>query len=244
MSSPRWLLVVAVIALLGLLIMSPGVFPAHPPVAAQTGGDVRTVTVTGHAVTSQAPDMATIHVGVVSQAGTATEAREQNAAAMEQLRSGLQRAGVAAGDMSTSYFAIQPVYDYGAGGREPRISGFQAEQMLQIKTKQVDQVGALIDAAVAAGANRVHGVEFSLSDPTALRNRLFDSAVNDARQKAELLAKTAGLQVARVLTIEENIGSSSPVVMRLATDTAAAGTVITPGDQEVSASVTVVFEMR
>src|SRR5690606_8866725 len=98
MSSPRWLLVVAVIALLGLLIMSPGVFPAHPPVAAQTGGDVRTVTVTGHAVTSQAPDMATIHVGVVSQAGTATEAREQNAAAMEQLRSGLQRAGVAAGD--------------------------------------------------------------------------------------------------------------------------------------------------
>lgn len=244
MSLPRWLPIVAVMAVFGLLIAGPSLLPGNSPVAAQTDGEVQTVTVIGHAVAKQAPDTAMIQVGVVSRAKTAKEAREQNAQAMDRLRNGLQRAGVAAGDISTSHYSLNPVYDYGTDGREPRITGFQVEQMLEVKTKQVDQVGALIDAAVAAGANRVQGVQFGLSDPTALRNRLFDNAVQDARQKAERLASAAGLQVTRVLEIEEQFESRLPVFTRVQAEAVVADTVITPGDQEVSVSVLAVFEMR
>lgn len=244
MSFPRWLPVAAVLVLFGMLIGGPGLLPSSGQVSAQDDPNVQTVTVTGHAVANQAPDMAIVQVGVVTQAGSATEAREQNAAAMARLRSALEQAGVAAGDMSTSHFSLHPVYDYGPNGREPRISGFQVEQVLQVKTKQVDKVGALIDAAVSAGANRISGVQFSLSDPESLRNRLFDNAVQDAREKAERLSAAAGMQVTRVLKIEEQAGGPIPIIRRINVEAVTADTVITPGDQEVSASVTVVFEMR
>lgn len=244
MSMPRWLPAAALVALLGLAIVGPGLLTPSDPVAAQNDPEVRTVTVTGQAVAKQAPDTATLQVGVVTQANTATAARDQNAEAMAKLREALKRAGVADGDIATSSFSIHPMYDYGPDGREPRISGFQVEQMLQVETKQVDRVGALIDAAVSGGANRVHGVQFSVSDPTALRNHLFDSAVQDARQKAERLAAAAGARVTRVLQIHEHADARTPIVMRVQADAAAAGTIITPGEQDVAASVTVVFEMQ
>lgn len=187
-----------------LALMAVLALPLAGPLAAQEAP--RRITVTGEGRVEAAPDLATLTAGVQSEALTAAPALEATSTAMRAVFDALAAAGIAPADMQTSQLSVDPVWaDDGSG----RVRGYSASNLVTIRVRDVTQLGAVIDAVGAAGANRVFGVAFELAEPRAQLDAARERAVADARAKAELLAKAAGVTLGPVLSIREG-GEPAP----------------------------------
>jgi hypothetical protein len=194
-----------------------------------------------------APDMATISLGVVTEGRTAAEAMAENSRRMTGLTQALRRAGVAERDIQTSNVSVNPVYVY-AENQSPRITGYQANNTVSARVRNLDNTGRVIDAAVSAGGNTVNGISFSHADPDAQLNAARRDAAREARERADLYAQAFGLRVHRVISINEGGGYSPPMPMpymaaRMA-DQAAPPPPVAPGEISTSLTVNVVYELR
>lgn len=166
--------VIAAVALIVAVIVGPmltGWRAMGQVVAALTAGDtagsVKGITVVGTGKVTLKPDLATIVVGVQAQATTAAKAQSQASAATAKIIAAVKGQGVADADITSQWISLQPQYDYSANGAAPpRVTGYQANQSLAVKVRQIDKAGPVIDAAVGAGANQVGGISFSVADPT------------------------------------------------------------------------------
>ena len=201
------------------------------------------LTVTGQGEAHAAPDMATITVGAVSEAATAAEALEQNSAQVSAAIDALKAAGVEARDIQTNGFSVQPRY---VNDREansaPRIDGYRVSNSVMVRVRQLDTVGSLLDTLVKAGANDIGGISFGISDADALQD---EARVADARHKAELYAEAAGVKLGDIRAIDESGGGfpgPQPVMRMKAMEAAPAP--IEAGEQTISASVRVIYEIR
>jgi uncharacterized protein YggE len=166
------------------------------------------------------PDVANFSAGVVTQAKTAGEAMAANAERMEAVIAALKRAGVAERDIQTATLSLQPQYYYpqpeprvervpGAQPPEPqppRIIGYEARNNVQVRVRRLTEMGKVIDTLVTAGANQVDGPHFMLDEPDAALDEARADAMRNARQRAELYARTAGLRVGRIVSINEQGG--------------------------------------
>ena len=206
------------------------------------------IRVTGMGEVRAAPDQATADFAVENIASNAQEAAAANAQAMERVIAALVRAGVPRERIETRDYNVFPDYDQRPveQGGEPRIRGYRVMNTVSATTNDINRVGALIDAALAAGANRVHGVRFSLRDPQRFRAQAIVEATRRARADAEALAGAMGLQLGMVReasTLE--VGYGVPVMMAREgmADMAAQGapTPINPGEQTVRATVMIVY---
>ena len=142
-------------ALLGGL-RSPGV------VAAASGDPTHGITVQGTATISVKPDQATISLGVDTQASTATQAQSNASKAMAAVIAAVKGQGVADTDLTTAGISLSPSYGDQLPSGSPRVTGYQASQSLTITVRDLDKVGPIIDAGVAAGATSVGGISFTL----------------------------------------------------------------------------------
>jgi uncharacterized protein len=194
-----------------------------------------TVSVTGAGTVSAVPDRAEITAGVETRRATASAALAANAAAMEDVIGALRAAGGEA--LTTQVVSLSPVTD-DAG----KPSGFVASNAVSAETS-LARAGALVDAAVAAGANTVWGPTLSRSDADALYRKALAAAVDDARLRAGVLAGAAGREVGRVVAIVEQ-GASVPPLFAKAEAASDAQTPIVSGPQETAATVSVTFELR
>ncbi|MCS6987265.1 MAG: SIMPL domain-containing protein [Sphingomonadaceae bacterium] len=213
------------------------------PVTAETPPRL---TVTAQASVKARPDMATIGAGVVTQAPDAGAALAANGERMGRVVSALKRAGVADRDIRTAQVTVQPQYRYG-DGRRPQITGYEATNSVTVRLRDLARVGPVIQALVAEGANRIDGPAFGIDRPEPLLDQARAEAVRRARARAEVLAAAAGVKLGRVLEITEG-DARPPIVplMRAAAPMAAevaAAPPVEPGEQEVSATVTIVFEI-
>ena len=205
----------------------------------------RTISVTGTGSVEAAPDMATLMIGVTTQAETAAEALAANTEATNAVIARLTASGVAARDMQTSNLSINPNwtgYD-SASVTGPVISGYVATNMLTIRVRQLDGLGAVLDAAVADGANTLNGLSFGLADPEPALNEARKEAVADARARAELLATAAGVKLGGILSISETQAYSEPVPMFRA-DASAAPVPVAGGELGLSANVTILYKIE
>lgn len=192
-----------------------------------TGG----ITVQGSASASGVPTRAELSLGVESRADTAKEALAANGTAMRKVLAAIRAAG--GQDLRTQSVWVSSIY----GQKGPQ--GYTATNSVTT-TIEVAKAGALIDAAVAAGANQVSGPSMSVADEQALYRKALQSAVADARKRAEALAEAGGVTLGRVTAIVEG-GGSAPMPMAMAAKAADASTPIEPGTQDVSAQVSVTF---
>jgi uncharacterized protein YggE len=228
----------ALLPLLGLLVAAAPV----PAWAEETKPLVPSITVVGSGKASATPDMARVQVGVVTEAPSAVKALKDNNDAMARLFSTLEGRGIAKKDMQTSNFSVFPQYKRGPHGEQlTEIVGYRVSNQVAVKVRKLDSLGVVLDEVVQQGANAVQGVSFSVAEPTPLLDEARRKAVADARRKAELYAKEAGVQVGAVLLIQE---ATPRVPTPLAMDFArgAAGAVpIAEGEQEFGASVTVTY---
>lgn len=238
-----------VLSLAMAMLAAPAVLHAQqPPRPAEPGP--RTIRVVGVGEARAAPDEAHVDFGVETSAPTAQAAAEQNARAMERVVRALTEAGIARRDIGTNNYSVFP--DYAPprpGTEEPTLRGYRVVNTVTARTERIPQVGRLIDAALQAGANRVNGVRFGLKNSEGVRAEAIRGAVAKARADAAAIAAALGVRLGAVLDAS-TAGGQPPVFARLEMAQArgfaadAASTPIEPGQQTVTASVTLVYAIE
>jgi uncharacterized protein YggE len=201
------------------------------------------ITVTGEGRASAAPDMATLSLGVTTQAEEAAAAMRANAEAMAAVLARLADLGIAEADLQTSSITLSPRWEPPrADETEPRVTGFVASNMLTVEVRDLATLGGAIDAAVGDGANTLGGLVFGISDDRALREAARRAAVADAADKARVLAEAAGVRLGAVAEIVEGGIMGGPMFARM--DMAAAEAVpVAPGEVELQVTVTMTWEI-
>ena len=195
---------------------------------------------------SRVPDIARINAGVVTQAPTATAAIEQNARRMNAVRSALRRAGIADRDIQTSNVSLNPDYRY-VENQSPQLVGYRAGNEVTVRFRDIANTGRILDALVAQGANQINGPMLGLDKPEAALDEARTAALRTAQARAELYARALGKRVRRVLSVSEAGIGHQPVPRPMAEARGAsdmAQTKIDPGEQIVSISLTVSYELQ
>jgi uncharacterized protein YggE len=196
-----------------------------------------TVTTLGHGVITIAPDEATVTAGVHTQAASASAALAENAKLMNAVVAALKAAG--GQELQTQQVSLYPQTD-----QQGQVNAYVADNSVSAKTK-IAGAGALIDAAVGAGANTVNGPTLSVSDSDARYRDALGLAVADARLKAEALAKAGGFGVGPVSVVtEQGANNPTPVFQAVGAAAKTDSTPIEPGTQDVTADVVVTFRIR
>jgi uncharacterized protein len=207
--------------------------------ASDTSGEGITVTGIGHV--DAVPDEAEFSLGVTTEGQTAREALTANSARMRRLIAALKAAGVAAQDIKTQNVSVGQNYDDG-----PEADGYAATNSVSVRIRELDRAGAVLEAAANAGANQVYGPALTREDREGLEQKALENAVANARKRAGTLANAAGVGVGRVTAIAEAVEGGGVVYegARMAMDTAQAKVPIEKGTEEITASVTVTFEIE
>jgi uncharacterized protein len=202
------------------------------------------ISVTGEAHISVAPDLAQIDAGVTSDAKTAREASDANNAAMGKVLLALKGAGIDEKDYQTARLSLQPQNSVARPGAPSIVIGYRASNRVTIRLRDVTKLAGVIDTLVAAGANDIGGVNFEVSQASKLLDDAREQAVADARRKAEIYAKAAGVTLGAPLSISEE-GSGQPTFRaRMAVPMAAAPTPVAVGEETLSITVGVSWAIK
>jgi len=203
--------------------------------------------------------------GVVTQGATAGDALTSNARKMDDVVRALKRTGIADRDIQTSTLSLQPQYSNPeqeaqlrarmtrepyvppAQPQAPRVIGYEARNPVQVRVRKLGAMGQIIDTLVSSGANQVDGPSFTLDQPRAALDEARTEAVQEARARAELYAKAAGLRVTRILSIAETGGYYPVQPMAMSSRDAGAPppqpppSPIAPGELTMGVNVSVQF---
>lgn len=211
---------------------------AQPRLAhtATTAAADRTIVVTGNGSVSAVPDRATFQFGVDTTARTAADALGRNSTAAAAVIAALKSAGVADSDLQTAGVSLSPQMSQDGTS----IVGYTASNSVTA-TIALAKAGALVDAAVGAGADTVSGPGLDRSDRASLYRDALKQAVTDAQAKAQAIAAAAGLQLGAVQTIAEGSSAPPPIPMDARAAGASVPTPIEPGTQTIDATVSVTY---
>lgn len=211
--------------------------------------DGTTLSVTGNGTVLVESDLAIVTVGVQETSKDVLEAQSTVNEKIAAIKQALLDAGVEESSINTDSINIYANYDY--SDNTEVIVGYTARNSLSVRTTDMDNVGSLIDAAFAAGANTLDNVQFTVQDDTQAREQALTMAVEDARRKADVLASAAGLQVASIESISEGGVSVYDSMRNYAADTVmaakesgGAGTLVQAALVSVDATVSMEFELQ
>lgn len=235
------------------LVLIPLLLACAPAMAQQppTSTSAAATMSTAHIMTSARgeararPDRATVMIGVQTRAATAAQAASENATKQEAVLAALRRLGLTNDELSTVEYNVYPEMRYNREGEEPKIVGYTVQNSIRADVRRIDQIGAVLDAALGAGANAINSLTFHASNIEAVRRQAIAQAMENARADAEVLARAAGGTLGRLIeasTVEVAIPIMRQSLARMDAAQAAPPTPIQPGEQEVSASVTAMWE--
>ena len=212
--------------------------PAQTQTQTNTARDlVAIITSSGEGRREMAPDKATIVLGVETRAKTPAAAASANADRMTAIRAALVRAGVAERDIATARYSLGLEYT----GRQPPDTQYVAANLVTVTTRQLDQVGRIIDTGLGAGANNINSLQYDLTDRTNAQAEALGDAVANARRQAEVMATAAGGRLGELVELGTSPGEYRPFFagdMAMARmQASAAPTPVSPGQVIVSASV-------
>jgi uncharacterized protein YggE len=216
------------------LLAAPALAQTVPPPA---------ISVTGEATVQVAPDQAQIDGGVANDARTAREASDANNAAMGKVLLALKGAGIDEKDFQTSRLSLQPQYAPNRSGPSP-IVGYRAANRVTIRVRDVSKLANIIDVLVGAGANDIGGINFMVSQASKLLDEAREQAISDARRKAQIYARAAGVTLGEPLAISEQ-SSPSPIFRgKVATGMVAATAPVAQGEETLSVTVNVSWAIK
>ncbi|SMH50682.1 SIMPL domain-containing protein [Mesorhizobium australicum] len=205
------------------------------------------IVVTGQGEAAIAPDMAVLTLGVMRQADTARAALDAANAAMAEVTAAMKAEGVADRDLQTSNFSISPVYAYPTSdqqGQPPKITGYEVNNTLTVRLREIAKVGTVLDKAVTLGVNQGGGISFTNDDPSAALTEARIKAIKNATAKAKTLAEAAGVGLGKVIEISEQsyMPQAVPYAMKVR-DAAAASVPVEAGENAYRVDVNVTFEL-
>ncbi|MEH2559709.1 uncharacterized protein YggE [Bradyrhizobium algeriense] len=203
------------------------------------------ISVTGEANVSVPPDQAQIDGGVTSDAKTAREASDANNAAMGKVLAALKGAGIEEKDYQTSRLSLQPQFATSskASERTPGIVSFRASNRVTVRIRDVAKVANIIDVLVGAGANEIGGINFTVTQTSKHLDEAREKAIADARRKAEIYAKAAGVTLGEPISISEE-GAPVPLHRGKVAAPMAAGAPVAQGEETLSVTVNVSWAIK
>lgn len=209
---------------------------------AQSAQPESQITVSGEGSVFAVPDMALITMGATAEAETAKAAMDQTSDITAAILEQLAGFDIAPRDMQTSDLSLQPVWsNRSESNGRPRIDGYQASNRVTVRIRNLANLGPVLDAVLTDGANRLNGLQFTVSDPDPLMNEARRKAVADARAKAELLAEAAGVELGRLISLGEQ-GNYAPRPEMMSMARASDGGVpVAEGETEIRAGVSMVY---
>jgi uncharacterized protein YggE len=217
------------------LLTAPALAQTMPPSA---------ISVIGEANVSVAPDQAQIEGGVTSDAKTAREASDANNATMGKVLLALKGAGIEEKDYQTSRLSLQPQFATPSKVSDrPGIVSFRASNRVTVKVRDVAKVANVIDVLVGAGANEIGGINFTVTQASKVLDEAREKAIADARRKAEIYAKAAGVTLGEPISISEE-GAPTPMFRGKMAAPMAAGAPVAQGEETLSVTVGVTWAIK
>ena len=214
----------------------------------------RAIRVSGSAVVSLAADTASIQIGVNTRKETVKEAQKENAALMAAVMDAIKGAGIDEKDIMTSQFNVFSSYEYSTGsfGKETRTLYYEVQNNVTVTIHDLTMVGAVLDAAMEAGANTTYGISFTSTQANEAYQKALTRAAEDAMTKAKVLSAAAGVELGELIRIDatqnsggyfrETYGIANSYAYSAKTDDA--GTGITGGDLTVTADVVLEYAIK
>jgi uncharacterized protein YggE len=229
------------------LALAAAMVLAISPAFAQTA-PARTLSITGNGEVHAAPDAALVATGVVAESETAAAALKANSAALSKVLETIHALGVEAKDLQTRGLALQARHyrpDKPGPADRPRIIGYTAANEVTVRVRDLAKLGDLLDKVTVAGANRIDGIEFIVSNREGLLDEARRKAVADAKDKAQLYAQAAGFTLGKIMSFtEESVPSPRPMARAMAaTDAAPAPVPVEAGEMTLSVRVRVVWSL-
>lgn len=205
-----------------------------------------TITVSGEGKAIGIPDVASINFSVITEKMSAKDVMQENAKEMNEIIQFIKESGVEAKDVKTSGYYLTPRYDWTEGKRISK--GYELTSTLAVKIRNLEKISDLIDGAVALGANQVSDIQFVIDEPEKLQKEAREKAISQAKEKAEEIAKAAGLKLGKVISFSESATPSIDFYPRALSAKEAAGGGATPeieaGSQEIQSVVSLIFEVK
>lgn len=239
----EWLLIVAL--LVGLVLGA-----ARP--ARAEGTDLtrpREITVTASGQVAAKPDQATVQAGVSANARSAKAALAANSAAMQSVLDGLKAAGIESRDLQTTNFSLQPVFENSQDGKPPKFSGYQVNNAVTVRVRDLSRLGEVLDLVIGKGSNDVGSVSLIVSKADELKDEARKAAVENATRIARAYASAAGVGLGDLLLISDSTFAIEPrptifADRPLLRKSAAAPAPIEAGEQLLEAQVTMVWAIK
>jgi hypothetical protein len=231
--------------LVGQAACTPTTAETGGPEAGPEAGD-RTISVSGSGTVAADPDRVVVRLGVETMAETAEAALSENSEQMQAVIDALTEAGVPEENIQTQTVRLEP--QYASPEREPgqpterELVGYLAANVVRVSSEDLDGIGDLLDAATQAGANRVEGISFEVTNPEDVLGEARELAWENARQKAEQLAGLSAAELGDVLSISESTRGPQPVF--LGAEREAAAVPIQPGTEEIRVDLQVVWALE
>ena len=203
--------------------------------------------VSGSGKVMAVPDVATLSLGIEAQDDSVALAQSQAVEAMDKVKAALTGNGVAEKDIQTRYFNVQRITRWDQDKQQEVAIGYRVTNMVTAKIRELDKVGAIIDAVAVAGGDltRIDNIGFSVDDPSGYYAEAREKAVTDARVKAEQMAELSGVKLGKPTYISESFYMPGPIyrqdMIAKAEGAPAVETPISPGEMEISLSVQIAY---
>ena len=218
---------------------------AQPALADETP-TTATLQASGQGTANVVPDIAIVSLGVSSSGRSASDALTANSTALTAAIAAVEAAGVAEKDIATTGLNIYPVYATNSDGTQvqpPKVTGYSVSNEVRVTIRDITKAGDLLDKVVAAGANRIDGISFDVSDRKAAEDGALTDAIAEAMRKGQLMATAANLKLVRVLSVTTAAAGEPPRAVYALAKAAVASVPVMPGEQETDVTATMVWEV-
>ena len=212
-----------------------------------------TVSFSGEGKVVTKPDVALVYLSIVTEAATSKAAQEDNSKRSRQVVDYLKKQGIDDKDVKTVGYNIYPQYTYYPQNiyeksRPPRISGYQVNQTLEVKIRDLDKVSSVLDSVVEAGANQINSFSFQIDDPEKFKNEARELAIKNAKAKASELKNQLDIRLGRIVNFSEGFGGVPPPIFYKGSEAGGGygggGPEVPVGENEVRVEVTITSQIR
>ena len=248
---PVWALVVATIVasvlIIYLIALARNEFKKYRYIG-RTDQQIYSITISGEGKVTAKPDIGQISLGVQTEKLKVVDAQKENTDKVNALTKALKDFGIKDEDIQTLQYTIYPQYEW--TNNKQQLKGYNVNQTVAVKVRDLDKIGPIIESAGRIGVNQIGDLNFTIDDPEKLRQQAREKALDNAKQKAEALAKIAGSRLGKVISFsEDNVGGGPyPMYKDLSLDIGGRGgaesaPAIQPGSQDIIINATVTYEL-
>jgi len=210
-----------------------------------TAATTNTVSFNGEGKVLAKPDVAAISLSIVTEAVTSKSAQDENSRKSKAVTDFLKDQGVEEKDIKTTGYNIYPQYRYPQYDK-PEIRGYQVNQTMEVKVRDLDKVSSVLDGVVSAGVNQVNSLSFEIDEPEKLKAEARQKAIEDARAKADELEDQLGVDLGKIVNFSESIGGfPGPIFYAAERGMGGGGGPSVPtGENEIIVQVTITYQIK